>query len=99
MCILKNYVNQQVKFLPFMVAITVEWRRKWQPTPVLLSGKSHGWRSVIGYSPQGHKESDMTERLHFSSLSLLLNSVKVLYLKKERERERERDIVDLQSYV
>ena len=33
----------------------------WQPTPVLLPGKSHGWRSVIGYSPWGHKESDMTE--------------------------------------
>ena len=41
------------------------WRRKWQPTPVLLPGKSHGWRSVIGYSPWGHKELDTTERLHF----------------------------------
>ena len=37
----------------------------WQPIPVLLPGKSHGWRSVVGYSPWGHKESDMTERLHF----------------------------------
>ena len=34
------------------------WRRKWQPTPVLLPGKSHGWRSLVGYSPWGHKESD-----------------------------------------
>ena len=41
------------------------WRRKWQPTPVLLPGKSHGWRSLIGYSPWGPKESDTTERLHF----------------------------------
>ena len=41
------------------------WRRKWQPTPVLLPGKSHGWRSVVSHSPWGHKESDMTERLHF----------------------------------
>ena len=41
------------------------WRRKWQPTPVLLPGKSHGQRSVVGYSPRGHKESDTTERLHF----------------------------------
>ena len=31
------------------------------PTPVLLPGKSHGRRSLVGYSPQGHKESDMTE--------------------------------------
>ena len=41
------------------------WRRKWQSTPALLPGKSHGRRSLIGYSPWGHKESDMTERLHF----------------------------------
>ena len=27
------------------------WRRKWQPTPLLLPGKSHGWRSLAGYSP------------------------------------------------
>ena len=42
------------------------WRRKWHPTPVLLPGKSHGWRSLVGYSPWGHKESDTTERLHFT---------------------------------
>ena len=39
------------------------WRRKWQPTLVFLPGKSHGWRSLVGCSPWGHKESDMTERL------------------------------------
>ena len=33
------------------------WRRKWQPTAVLLPGKSHGWRSLVGYSPWGRKES------------------------------------------
>ena len=36
-----------------------------QPTPVLLPGESHGGRSLVGYSPWGRKESDMTERLHF----------------------------------
>ena len=41
------------------------WRRKWQPTPVFLPGKSHRWRSLVGYSPWGRKESDMTERLFF----------------------------------
>ena len=41
------------------------WRRKWQPTPVLLPGKFHGWRSLGGYSPWGRKEWDTTERLHF----------------------------------
>ena len=40
-------------------------RRQWHPTPVLLPGKSHGWRSLVGCSPWGLKESDMTERLHF----------------------------------
>ena len=38
-------------------------RRKWQPTPVFLPEKSHGQKSLVGYSPQGHKESNMTEWL------------------------------------
>ena len=42
----------------------VSWRRKWQPTPVFLPGKSHGRRNWLGYSPWGRKESDTTERLH-----------------------------------
>ena len=42
----------------------IPWRRKWQPTPVLLPGKSHEWRSLVGYSPWG-AESDTTEWLHF----------------------------------
>ena len=41
------------------------WRRKWQPTPVFLPGKSHGWKSLVGYSLWGREESDMTEQLHF----------------------------------
>ena len=44
------------------------WRRKWQPTPVLLPGKFHGLRSLVGYSPWGRKESDTTEQLHFGWL-------------------------------
>ena len=40
-------------------------RRQWHPIPVLLPGKSHGCRSLVGCSPWGHKESDTTERLHF----------------------------------
>ena len=36
-------------------------RRAWQPTPIFLSGKSHGQRSLAGYSPWGHKELDATE--------------------------------------
>ena len=40
-------------------------RRQWQPTPVLLPGKSHGRRSLVGCSPWGREESDVTEWLHF----------------------------------
>ena len=40
-------------------------RRQWQPTPVLLPGKSHGWRSLVGCSPWGREELGTTERLHF----------------------------------
>ena len=43
-------------------------RRKWQPTPVFLPGESHGGRTLVGYSPWGRKESDTTERFHFTSL-------------------------------
>ena len=47
------------------------WRRKWKPTPVLLPGKSHGWRSLIGYTVRGVAKSwtllrDFTS-LHFTS--------------------------------
>ena len=38
---------------------------KWRPMPVFLPGESHGRRSLVGYSPWGCKELDMTERLHF----------------------------------
>ena len=64
---------QQVKNLPAMqeaqetwVDIWIEiipWRRKWQPTPVLLPEKSHEQRSLVSYSPWGCKESHMTELL------------------------------------
>ena len=48
-----------------MVAVTICWRRQWHPTPVLLSGKSHGRRSLVGCSPWDRWGSDTTERLHF----------------------------------
>ena len=49
----------------FSLALTYVWRRQWQPTPVLLPGKSHGRRSLVGCSPWGREELDTTERLHF----------------------------------
>ena len=50
------------------------WRRKWQPISVFLPGEYHGWRSLVGYSPQGHKESDTTERLHSCVIELTFKS-------------------------
>ena len=64
---------QHLLFVDFLIeAILTRWRRQWQPTPVLLPGISHGWRSLVGCSPWGLEESDMTERLHFHfSLSFI----------------------------
>ena len=55
-------------WMPNKMICWVLRRRQWQPTPVLLPGKSHGRRSVVGCSPWGQEESDTTERLlfHFS---------------------------------
>ena len=48
---------------------SIPWRRKWQPTPIFLPGRFHGQRSLVGYSPGGHKESDMTDHgcMHVSA--------------------------------
>ena len=59
-------VIQMIKNLPASAADVglipgggkIPWRRKWQPTPVSLPGKSHGQRSLAGCSPWGHRESD-----------------------------------------
>ena len=47
---------------------TFSWRREWQPTPVFLPGKSHGWRNLVGSSAWGRRESDTTSRLRLSLL-------------------------------
>ena len=67
--------HRRHRFDPWVVKIP--WRRKWQPIQVLLPGESHGQRSLAGYSPWGHKESDTTERLsttHRSEVVKDLNS-------------------------
>ena len=52
-------------FLLWLLYLGLPRRRQWQPTPVLLPGKSHGWGRLVGYSSWGHEELDMTEQLHF----------------------------------
>ena len=61
-CLAPSYLPIQVFFAR---GCRPDWRRQWHPTPVLLPGKSHGWRSLVGCSPWCHEESDTTERLHF----------------------------------
>ena len=54
--------------LHFTILMCTSWKgqeKAMAPTPVLLPGKSHGRRSLVGCSPWGRKESDTTERLHF----------------------------------
>ena len=67
-------VAQIVKNLPAMQETRVDplvgkipWRRQWQSSPIFLPGEFHGQRSLAGYSPWGHKESDATERLTHSA--------------------------------
>ena len=49
----------------YMLLVNFLRRRQWHPIPVLLPGKSHGLRSLVGCCPWGHQESDTTEPLHF----------------------------------
>ena len=65
-------------------------RRQWHPTPVLLPGKSHGRRSLVDCSPLGREESDMTERLHFHFSLLCIgegngNPLQCSYLENPRD--------------
>ena len=57
--------KSRTRLSDFTFTYTSYWRRKWKPTPVFLPGISHGWRSLVGYSPWGRKESDVTEQLYF----------------------------------
>ena len=68
----------------------IPWRREWQPTPVFLSGESHGQRSLAGYGPWDHRESDMTEQ---QTLSLTLSEIynkkypTIVLVVKDKEKE------------
>ena len=58
----KKYIKRKSgKTFIYCYLVNYDQRRQWHPTPVLLPGKSHGRRSLVGCSPWGHEESDMTE--------------------------------------
>ena len=100
LCSLKLDVPRQDGFpcvAGFLIQIDIDlsdlrWRRQWHPTPVLLPGKSHGRRSLVGCSPWGREESDTTERLDFHfSLSCIGerngNPLQCSYLENPRDGE------------
>ena len=62
-CLRREYFFKGLEVFYLFVSFT---QIKWQPTPVLLPGESHGERNLVGYSPWGRKELDTTERLHFT---------------------------------
>ena len=64
-CLSSMYVLNTIFLWHFFSHTVLRKTWKWLPTPVLLSGKSLGWRSLVGCSPWGRTESDMTERLPF----------------------------------
>ena len=84
-----SLLAQTVKRLPAMQETRIQslgWedprRKKWQPTPVILPGKFHGLRSLVGYSPWGCKEPDTTEQLHFHfTFTFSKHNFESLYIK------------------
>ena len=61
-----TFINSHEMLIGYKAFVTLHCqRRRWHPTPVLLPGKSHGQRSLVGCSPWGRKESDTAEWLHF----------------------------------
>ena len=66
--VIQPFLNLLINPFIFEECWSTNRRRQWHPTPVLLPGKSHGWRSLVCCSPWGHKELDTTERLHFHFL-------------------------------
>ena len=73
-CIVHAVPKSRTGLREFTLLLLYFWRRKRQPTPVFMPGKSHGPRSLVGYNPRGRKELDTTERLlcvcYFTFLSI-----------------------------
>ena len=57
----------------------IPWRRKWQPSPAVLPGKSYGQRSLAGYSPWGHKEPHMTKQLNSNNKQPFTCNIHCIY--------------------
>ena len=93
-----RYIEASHQLFILHMVVYICQRRQWQPTPVLLSGKSDGRRSLVGYSPWGLEELDTTEWLHFHfSLSCIGkgngNPLQCSYLEDPRDRGARRAAV------
>ena len=71
----------------FKQTIDVSWRRKWQPTPGFSPRESHGQRSQVGWSPWGHRESDMNEHLSTEMFKLAFKATLIVVYYKGRTME------------
>ena len=61
-----SLINEIISMTSVLISVMLKCRRRrWYPTPVLLPGKSHGWKSLVGCSPWSCEELDTTEWLHF----------------------------------
>ena len=78
--------HKRCRFDPYVGKIP--WRRAWQPTPVFLPGESQGQRSMVGYRPQAHKESDMNEATQRAGMHIGNR-----YILKELENKQVNQIV------
>ena len=77
----------------------IPWRRAWQPTPILLPGESHGQRSLVGYSPWGCKESDMTEATCMHAYNPLFKIGKYILLVDVLEHSQEMKEQSIHIYI
>ena len=81
--------GRRPRFNPWIGKIL--WRWEWPPTPVFL-GESHGQRSLVGYSPCGHRESDMTEQLTLLTISLIYIYIYIYIYIRTLIKEKSRTI-------
>ena len=66
--LISELISMLSRYFKKYICLGLNRRRQWQPTPAVLPGKSHGRRSLVGYSPWGTKESGTTEWLHFLTI-------------------------------
>ena len=80
--------GRRLKFNPWVGKMP--WRRKWQPTPVLLPGKSHGQRILAGYSPWGHKRVEHNLVTKQENMPSICHERRNYWANRRTERDGER---------